>query len=241
MFSATEKIIRVDDAESKVRVGDCHLLAAGVVTDRPRAGARTARSNQEAAGFRLHQRDSAAAGADGLDIDNWLQHAKTLDDGFLGIAPITFGDKAYVEACPAHVGGDDILMLEEAGDVSGSDHPARRTRLQIGDGAHMLAMGDAAVPLHDQQRSFEPAALELRFQSFYVAFDGRSQVAIKDGGVRAGVFTGYLRNRTAEGPVHFSMRVRLGGEGANFLFVFRIRPGVHETDAHGFDFIFLDW
>ena len=36
------------------------------------------------------------------------------------------------------------------------------------------------------------------------------------------------------------MRVRLGGEGANFLFVFRIGPGVHETDGDGFDFIFLD-
>src|SRR4030095_12096826 len=120
MFSATEKIIRVDDAESEVRVGDCHLLATGVVTDWPRAGARTARSNQESAGFRLDQRDSAAAGADGLDVDNRLQHAKALDNRFLGVTPITFSDKAHIEACPPHVGGDDVLMLEKARDVSGS-------------------------------------------------------------------------------------------------------------------------
>src|SRR4030095_4734302 len=117
MFSATEKIIRVDDAESKVRVGDGHLLAAGVVTNRPRAGARAARSNQESTGFRLDQRDGAAAGANGLDVDDRLQHAEALDDGFLGITPITFGDEADVEARPAHVGGDDVLMFEKARDV----------------------------------------------------------------------------------------------------------------------------
>ena len=137
-------------------------------------------------------RDSAAAGADGLDVDDRLQHAKALDDGFLGIAPVAFGDEADVEACPAHVGGDDVLMLEKAGDVGRSDHPARRTRLQIGDGAHMLAMSDAAVSLHDQQRSFETAALKLRFQSLQVAFDRRSQIAVENRRVGAGIFTGHL-------------------------------------------------
>ena len=36
------------------------------------------------------------------------------------------------------------------------------------------------------------------------------------------------------------MRVGFGGEGANLLFVFRIGPGVHETNGDGFDFIFFD-
>src|SRR5215831_10498842 len=117
MFSATEKIIRIDDAESKVRIGNCHLLAAGIVTDRARAGARTTRSYQEPIGFGFNQRDGAAAGANRLDVDDRLQHAKALDDGFLRITPITFGDETDVEARPAHVGGDDVLMFEKACDV----------------------------------------------------------------------------------------------------------------------------
>ena len=36
------------------------------------------------------------------------------------------------------------------------------------------------------------------------------------------------------------MRVSFGGEGANFLFVFRIGPGVHEAHGDGLDFVFLD-
>ena len=162
-LSAAEKIIRVDDAESKVGIGDGDLLAAGVVTDRSRAGARTARSNQQSAGFRLDQRDGAAAGANGLDIDDRLQHAKALDNGFLGIAPVAFGDEAHIEARSPHVGGDDVLMLEETCDVGRGDHSTRRTRLQIGNGAHMLAMGDAAVSLHDQQWSLKTATLKLGF------------------------------------------------------------------------------
>src|SRR5262245_140208 len=169
MFSATEKIIWVDNAQSEVRVGDRHLLAAGIVTDRTRTGASTAWSNQKSIGFRFDECDGAAAGADRRDVDDRLQHAQTFDDGFLGVTPITLSDESYVAARSCHVRGDDVRMFAMASDVGRSDHPTSRTRLQIGDGAHMLAMGDAAVSLHDQKRSVEAAALELGFQSFRVA------------------------------------------------------------------------
>src|SRR5207245_1514405 len=72
--SAAEKIIRVDDAEGEVCIGDRDLVAAGVVADRPGVGPGAARSDQQSPGFRFHLREGAAARADGFNIDDRLQH-----------------------------------------------------------------------------------------------------------------------------------------------------------------------
>src|SRR5437867_687183 len=96
----------------EVCIGDRDLVAAGVVADRPGVGSGAARSDQQSPGFRFHLREGAAARADGFNIDDRLQHAKALDDGFLRVAPVTLGDESDVEARAAHVRGNDVFMFQ---------------------------------------------------------------------------------------------------------------------------------
>jgi hypothetical protein len=119
----------IDNSERQIAVGDGDLFSADVVANRPGAGAGAARADEQPAGLGLDLRDRAAARADGFDVDDRLLHAKALNDRFLGVAPVAFGDETDVEARAAHVRGNNVLVPEQAGDVGGGDHTAGRAGL----------------------------------------------------------------------------------------------------------------
>ena len=112
--------------------------------------------------------------------------------------------------------------------------------MQVGDGADVLKMGHPAVPLHDQQRPFESAVMQLVLQSFEIPLDGRTKVTVEDRGVGTSIFAGHLRQRAGEGPVNLSMRIGFGSKRADFFFVTGVGPGMHQAHRYGVDFFVFD-
>ena len=72
------------------------------VRNRPvRARPRATRTDPQGAGFEPGQR--AAAGADGVNVDDRHQHRQALERGFSGNGEVSVDDQADVERGPAHV------------------------------------------------------------------------------------------------------------------------------------------
>jgi hypothetical protein len=68
-YLTTEEIVRVDVTEHNGGVGECRLLAAASIADRPRLGASRLRPDLEQAAF--DSRNAASAGTDGRNIIGW--------------------------------------------------------------------------------------------------------------------------------------------------------------------------
>ena len=191
LLSTAEKIVRVDNSQDQVGVGDRDLFSAGVVANGTGTRPGALGSDHEPACVRIYSRYGSSAGADGLDIDDRLQDAEALHDRLLGISPVALGDKADVEAGSSHVRGDDIFMPQQPGHVRRRDHAAGRTGLEIGNGGDMLAVGGAAIALHNKEKSLQTIAPEFSLQVFEITRHGRAEITVDDGRIGPGILSCY--------------------------------------------------
>ena len=96
--------------------------------------------------------DRAAAGPDGVDVDDRQSGEKPVDRGAMRVGGTAFADQGGVEARAAHVGGDDVALAQDAGEVAGGDHPADRAGVaEVNRLGHRLGRGDMATHrLHER-------------------------------------------------------------------------------------------
>ena len=102
------------------------MIAAACIADGARLGAGAFRSDTQAAAG-VDAGDAAAAGADGMDVDDGQPQREAGDFAFGGARDYA-GAEGDVGAGAAHVEGDDaraVLFAGELGQSKGADHAAR--------------------------------------------------------------------------------------------------------------------
>ena len=106
---AAEELAGVQASEDEIGICDGRLLAAACVADGTGHGAGAFGSDTEAAAG-VYARQAAAAGADGVNVDDGQPQGEAGHFAFCsaGYAAGTEGD---VGACAAHVEGDDTRAL----------------------------------------------------------------------------------------------------------------------------------
>ena len=166
---------RIEPPQQEIGVGDRGLRPAAPVADRPGIGARALRPHLQDS-RRAHPRDRAAARADRVDVDHGHAHGQAVAHLLVCAqrGPAT-ADDADVEARPAHVAGDDVLVPGRQRRVGGGLHAGGGSRHER---AHGVARRDvdrhgAAIALHDEELVPVPLRREIGRELAQVAVDDR--------------------------------------------------------------------
>ncbi len=106
-----EEILRVDDAQHHIGIGDRRLDTASPVAGRTRRRARAFGANREVTV--LHAGDRSAARTDGGHLDRRQGHVETPFLAHRLEQRLTVDDQADIEAGAAHVGGQDVLVAQQ--------------------------------------------------------------------------------------------------------------------------------
>ena len=121
---AAEKVVRVDEAEHHVGVGDGGRGATEAVAGGSGVGAGALRSNvQDAA--RIDARDRAAAGADADDVEAVQRHTMAAHGSIHGQARAAADDERNVGRGASHVERDEVADLDELAGVTAAGDAAR--------------------------------------------------------------------------------------------------------------------
>ena len=195
MPSAAEKVVRVQESETEVRVGDRGRVAAEAVARRSRLRSGTCRPDPEESQL-VHRGDAAAPGA---DFDH-LQHRSAdgqsaAADEAVGVSDLELAgpaglaslDDADLGRRASHVEGDEVPVPRQPAQVRRRHGAAGRTGL---DEPHRVLDGGgardgASVGGHDHGIRCDPFGPEACRQIVQVATDDRSDVGVGDGGARA--------------------------------------------------------
>ncbi len=146
--------LRVDVAEHHVGVGDGRLGTALVVAGRPGVRAGAARPDVElAAQIVVDPGDRPAAGPDRQGLEHRDGDHPAVDDrAELVVADAGVDDQADVEAGPAHVTGDHVLVAQRGRQVVRAHEPRDRTAV-VGAAGGGLEHLTAAARVVDHQKA----------------------------------------------------------------------------------------
>ena len=164
-----EVIVRVDDAQDDVRIGDRGLGAALAVAGRARHGAGALRPDVQQPAH-VDPGDAAAAGADGAHVHLGDSEAVVAEHRLRRNHQPAGADRRDIEGGAAHVDDDDVLLV---GQVRGCDRRERRARHHAVDRLtqHLVGRHHAADAVGEQKLLAEAGVRQAVAQLAHVGAD----------------------------------------------------------------------
>ena len=149
-----QEVVGVQEPQHQIDIRDRGLGAAEAVARRPRLGPRPLRPHLHEPLLFVHPADAAAARADGLHPDLGGQDGVAQDHRAVVLFDAPVPHQAHLEGGPAHVGDQDIGLVDLVAEVLAAHHARRRPRLhQAHAPAHArVTVQHPAVGLHDERR-----------------------------------------------------------------------------------------
>ncbi len=230
-------VVRVEVAEDEVGIGRGRKAAAAAVAGRTWIGPGAFRSHFHRVPEAVEARDGAAARAQRVQVAHRGADQPAVDDG-IEIVELhaVAGDQPDIEAGAAHVGGDQIGLVELHGQTLGGLQSRHRTRMHGLQGVGGAHLRHAAGVVHHQHGTPVAMPAQHPLQTRQTVVHLVVQVGIENRRHGAGVFAlaaGHAVRQHDGNRAQQMARVFLQNDPLDLFFVRRIDHRVHQRHHEG--------